>query len=107
MAHQDDKDSFSKLGRKAQLNCICNHAAKARIAADGIEATTPCRMFPLEPVGLFIRGQKMTSEMGNHIQFWAHCRLARDYYHDYKILSPDQFDHVDWQLVHQTLHDLP
>ncbi len=66
-AHQDDKDSFSKLGRKAQLNCICDHAAKARIAADRIEATTPCRMFPLEPVGLFVGGQKMMSETGDHI----------------------------------------
>jgi hypothetical protein len=27
-AHQDDNASFKKLSRKAQLNCICNHAAK-------------------------------------------------------------------------------
>jgi hypothetical protein len=47
-AHQDDKDTFHKLRRKALLNCICNHAAKLRIAVDGLEATTPCRMFPLE-----------------------------------------------------------
>ncbi len=106
-AHQDDKDLFSKLGRKAQLNCICDHVAKAWIAADGIEATTPCRMFLLEPVGLFVGGQKMTSEAGNHIQFWAHRCLAQDYYCNYKILSPDRFDHMDWRLVHRTLHDLP
>ena len=66
-AHQDDKDSFSKLGRKAQLNCICDHVAKAWIAADRKKATTPCRMFPLEPVGLFVGGQKMMSETGDHI----------------------------------------
>jgi hypothetical protein len=57
-AHQDDKESFCKLSRKAQLNCICNHAAKVRIAADGLEATTPCKMFLLEPIGLFVGGQK-------------------------------------------------
>jgi hypothetical protein len=33
-AHQDDQELFSKLSRKAQLNCICNHAAKQWIAAD-------------------------------------------------------------------------
>ncbi len=66
-AHQDNKDSFSKLSRNAQLNCICDHAAKVRIAADGIEAMTPCRMFPLELIGLFVGGQKMTLETGDHI----------------------------------------
>ncbi len=94
-AHQDDKDLFRKLSRKAQLNCICDHAAKVRIAADGIEVATPCRMFPLETIGLFVGGQKMTLETGDHIQFWAHHCLAWEYYQDHKILSPDQFDQVD------------
>jgi hypothetical protein len=107
-AHQDDKDSFSKLSRKAQLNCICDHAAKVQIVADGIEVVTPpCRMFPLETISLFVGGQKMTSEMGDHIQFWDHHCLAQEYYQDHKILSPDQFDEVDWRSVHSTLHRLP
>jgi len=57
-AHQDDQELFSNLSRKAQLNCICDHAAKQWIAAEGLEATTPCRMFPLEPIGLFVGGKK-------------------------------------------------
>ena len=64
-------------------------------------------MFQLEPIGLFVGGQKMMSETGNHIQFWAHCCLAREYYQDHKILSPDQFDQVEWRSVHSTLHGLP
>jgi hypothetical protein len=60
-AHQDDKDLFSKLSRKAQLNCICNHAAKVRISEDGMEATASCKMFLLEPIGIFVGMQKMTS----------------------------------------------
>ncbi len=106
-AHQDDKDLFSKLSRKAQLNCICDHAAKVRIAADGIEVATPCRMFPLETIGLFVGGQKMILETGDHIQFLAHRCLAQEYYQDHKILSPDHFDQVDWRSVHSTLHGLP
>jgi hypothetical protein len=66
-AHQDSKDLFSKLSRKAQLNCICNHAAKVRMAVDGIEVATPCRMFPLETIGQFVGRQKMTLETGDHI----------------------------------------
>jgi hypothetical protein len=105
-AHQDNKDLFAKR-RKAQLNCICNHGAKARILADGMEATASCKMFPLEPVGLFIGGQIMTLDTGNHIRFWANHRLARDYYQDRNILSNEQFDQVDWRSVYNTLHGLP
>jgi hypothetical protein len=106
-AHQDDKESFSKLSRKAQLNCICNHIAKVRILADGMEAMASCKMFPLEPIGIFVGGQKMTSKTGNHIRFWAHRCLAQDYYQNHKILSTKQFDQVDWKSVHNTLHGLP
>ncbi len=34
-AHQDDSTPFKNLSRKAQLNCICDHTAKQRIATDG------------------------------------------------------------------------
>jgi hypothetical protein len=37
-AHQDDATLFKNLSRKAQLNCICNHTAKQRIAMDGSES---------------------------------------------------------------------
>jgi hypothetical protein len=53
-AHQDDQASFINLSRKAQLNCICDHAAKQQIAVDGIKKSTLGRMFPLEPIGLFV-----------------------------------------------------
>ncbi len=78
-AHQDNKETFCKLSRKAQLNCICNHAAKLWIAADGLKAMTPCRMFLLEPIGLFVGSQKMTLEKGDHIQFWVHHHLVQQY----------------------------
>ncbi len=78
--HQDNQKSFSKLSRKAKLNCICDHAAKQWIAANGLDNTTTCRKFLLEPIGLFVGGQKITSETGEHIHFWAHLQLARKYY---------------------------
>jgi hypothetical protein len=53
-AHQDDQVSFGTLSRKAQLNCICDHAAKQWIVADGMEAAMSGRMFPLEPIGFFV-----------------------------------------------------
>ena len=99
--------SFYKLSRKAQLNCICNHTAKQRIAMDGMEGAIPGQMFPLKPICLFVRGKKMTSETGGRICFWVQHQLAGTFYNDWKILCHEQFDSVDWMSIHRTLHDLP
>jgi hypothetical protein len=66
-AHQDDQTSFQNLSRKAQLNCICDHATKFRIAKDGTKKSEPGKMFPLESVGVFVQGEKMTSDTGGRI----------------------------------------
>ncbi len=51
-AHQDDNASFDKLSRKAQLNCICDHAAKQRLVTNGMEDIAQGGLFPLESVGV-------------------------------------------------------
>jgi hypothetical protein len=79
-AHQDDSTLFKNLIRKAQLNCICNHTAKQRIAMDGSGSRKSERLFPLEPIGMFIQGEKTTSDTGELLRFWAHRQLAREYY---------------------------
>ena len=94
------------LSWKAQLNCMCDHAAVVSISADGLEAKASGKMFPLEPVGIFVEDQKMTSDTGDHIRFWAHKKIARKYFEEHKILTPEQFDQVDWKLMHSTLHSL-
>ena len=68
-AHQDDNAAFVKLSGKSQLNCICDHAAKVQIAIDGLEASKPGRMSPLEPIAIFVGDQKMTSDTGDQIRF--------------------------------------
>jgi hypothetical protein len=94
-AHQDDNSSFNKLSRNTQLNCICDHAAKVWISTDGMEPTADCGMFPLEPIGIFVDGKKMTSDTSKHIKFWAHRQLARKYVYAHDILLSEQFDLVN------------
>ncbi len=88
-----------------QLNCICDHAAKQRIAINGSNNPISGWMFPLEPIGAFVDGKKMMSETGGQIRFWAHRQLARDYFRDQNILSHIQFDAISWPSIHCTLHD--
>jgi hypothetical protein len=98
---------FDKLSRRAQLNCICDHAAKQRLSLDGMEDETHGGLFPLESIGVFVGTQKMTSDTGNDIQYWAQRQLAKKYYGHRKNLTPTQFDCIDWVSVHRTLHKLP
>ena len=63
-AHQDNHTSFKNLDRTAQLNCICDHAAKFRIATDGQHQKAPGTLFPLETVGVYVRGEKMSRTQG-------------------------------------------
>ncbi len=106
-AHQDDNPSFDKLTRKAQLNCICDHAAKQRLVTNGMEDIAQGGLFQLELVGVFVGTKKMTLDTGVDIQFWAHRKLAKNFYCDQKILTNTQFECIDWESVHRTLHNLP
>jgi hypothetical protein len=105
--HQDDSVSFVNLSQKAQLNCICNHTAKQRIAIGRLDSPAPGRMFPLKPIGMFVNGEKMTSDTGEQLRFWAHHQLVRSYYYSQGILSHEQFDDINWLSVRRTLKDLP
>ena len=68
-AHQDDHTSFQNLDRKAQLNCICDHAAKFCIATDGQDRLAPGELFPLETVGVYVRGPPRTVATYNGSRF--------------------------------------
>jgi hypothetical protein len=63
--------------------------------------------FPLEPVYILAGSDKITADMGHHVQFLAHCTLAKTSFHKIKILNPTAFDKVDWEMVYQTLHKVP
>jgi hypothetical protein len=106
-AHQDYSTSFKNLSRKAQLNCICNHTAKQRIAIDGSGHCQSGSLFPLEPIGMFIQGEELTSNTGNLLSFWAHRQLAREYYGSGDTISHEQFDETDWWSLRKTLLALP
>jgi hypothetical protein len=51
-------------------------------------------LFPLEPIGVFIKGAKLLSDTGQQIRFHAHCQLAKALFLRKKILSGEGFDKV-------------
>jgi hypothetical protein len=56
---------------------------------------------------MFIQGEKLTSNIGNLLSFWAHWQLAREYYGSGDTISHKQFDETDWWSLRTTLLALP
>jgi len=104
-SHLDDHEELENLLRHQQLNVYCDYVAKKRIwDADPMNLPTQ-ESFPLEPVCMFVEGEKVTSESGELIRFHAHRQLAQDFFFSYGIFDPQQFMEVAWDHVFRTLRD--
>ena len=62
-AHQDDHNEYDILKRPSQLNCLCDGMAKSVIWGLAGEVFPSQKMFPLEPIAIFIGKDKLTSDM--------------------------------------------
>jgi hypothetical protein len=62
--------------------------------------------FPLEPICIFAESTKITPDMGDHLHYWAHLKLARKRFHQLNILYTHEFNLVDWAMVYQKLWDV-
>jgi len=107
-AHQDDSTDFNCLSKKSQLNCVCDYMAKEDIRTTSMSDHLPkSSPFPLEPICMFVEGEKITSDTTTQISFSAHRQLAKAFFKSQDILSNKQFEEVDWPSVHGTLNSLP
>jgi hypothetical protein len=106
-AHQDDGKAYGVLTRDAQLNCRMDYLAKKAIYETHAHEEAHARRFPLEPICVFLGRSKLTSDKGERLQFWVHKQLAWSRFHDANILFADQFDRVDWEMIHIALRRVP
>jgi hypothetical protein len=45
--------------------------------------------------------------MGDYVRFWVHCHLARANLHSLGVLYHQEFNYVDWEMVYDTLREVP
>ena len=64
--------SQSKLGLKVCYNSAMDYRAKCELWDFDPEYPPEQQPFLLEPICVFVREEKMTSDMASHIQFHAH-----------------------------------
>ena len=102
-AHQDREKNWDEMVREEQLNTVCDGGAKKKIFdVEDIESESQ-EPFPLEPVCVYVNGEKMTSDTGPEIRYAAHRVLAKELFHSQKVLTARQFEEVAWREVHETL----
>jgi hypothetical protein len=106
-AHQDDHSGYESLTQSAQLNCQMDYHAKQAIWESELNPDSPTRRFPLEPICVFLGKNKLTSDKGDALRFWVQKQLARSRFHTAGILYGQQFDSVDWEMVHEALNRVP
>jgi hypothetical protein len=61
------------------------------------------KRFPLEPICVMIVKNKITANNCDSLRYWVNLSIARPIFHSQKILFTNQFDVVDWEMVHKTL----
>jgi hypothetical protein len=102
-AHQDECMQLEELSTAAQLNAACNAGAKAMLRSQDITDLPWQEAFPQEPICMFVKGTKMTSDTGAHIRYVAGRQVACLFFHKTSRMLMDAFDKVDWPQVHQML----
>jgi hypothetical protein len=106
-AHQDDHRAYSDLSREVQLNCQMDYLVKKAIYEAQEPQGTHTRHFPLVPICVFLGWNKLTSNKGEKLRFWVHNQLTRSWFHDASILFTDEFNKVDWEMIHIALRRVP
>ena len=61
----------------------------------------------MEPILIFAGKEKVTSDSGCLVRFWAHRQLARSFFAEKKILDTEAFDLVDWKAYYAAMHAVP
>jgi hypothetical protein len=82
------------------------HAKRVIWGLDGDELP-PQEIFPLEPIAVFVGDEKMTSDTGTSLRFWAHKILAEQTFFKLGIMSSHSFQEVAWRHVYDALHEVP
>ena len=86
-------NNSKKLPRPAQLNVHCDSMAKHEIWE--LPEELPCqKSFLLEPVMVWIDGDKLSSDTADLLRFRVHKQLAEKTFYHLNILSPQQFQDI-------------
>jgi len=105
--HQGDREDFENLSRQSQLNCASDFGAKRVLLSQTSDNLPKQQAFPLEAISVWAGKEKMTSDTGRSIRYHAHKHLTRKELATAGVLTVQQFNRVDWEVVHSALVTIP
>ena len=68
------------------------------------EDLSPHRVLPLEALAVYVGPNKLTTDTGGELGFWAHKQLAKSVFIKLGLLSAEQFHQIAWRQVCGTLY---
>jgi hypothetical protein len=105
--HLDDHIPFAALSLPQQLNVIADGLAKDAIT-NAIKTQRYCQPeYPRETIRVYCDGRKVTSSFRQALYKSWGSRIARDLFHDKKIIPSQYFHLVNWEALHRVMHTLP
>ena len=63
--------------------------------------------FPWKAVCVKIGRNKITSDRVDELKFWVHHKIARETFHQLRLLNTIKFNLVDWEMVDIALRRVP
>ena len=80
-------EEFNAQPIEVRYNCAMDYGAKCELWDLDPEYPPDQPPFPLEPICMFVREEKMTSDTASHIRFHAHRELAKAFFKESGIRS--------------------
>jgi hypothetical protein len=106
-AHQVNREDFEHLSLQSQLNCVADFGAEQVLLSLNLDDLPKQQAFPLKAISVWAGKEKMTSNTGSSIRYHAHKHLAREEIDAAEVMIFQQFDQVDWEIVHSALATVP
>jgi hypothetical protein len=102
-ARQDDCGDYISLSWPLQLNCLMDYLAKKALWDLQVSQPPSQQAFPFKPICIFAGSTKITADMGDYFCFWTHHQLAWERFQNLKIMTNQEFEYVNWEVVCEKL----
>jgi hypothetical protein len=107
-SHMDDLLSWDQLSLPEQLNCMCDSLAKDALQRGILEQyKDKTNWLPRELSAVYFEDGKVTSDPSDRLRELLGKQHARHFLLQEKNWSPQQFDNVAWEHLHDTLKTKP
>ena len=106
-AHKDNPARYNVLERPSQLEYLCNRMVKGVVWGLAGEEYPNQKMFPLDPLAMFIGEDKLTTDMSGESRFWVKKQIVKTVFDKLRLMLSEKFHEVVWRHVYDAVLETP